>query len=292
MTDRFTFAHLTDAHLPTHGRFRPSELLGKRALSALNWTLHRRKRHIRAVADALRDDVLKLAPDHVAMTGDVVNFGLQREFHIGAEWLRTFGDAEETSWVPGNHESLHPGVEAEMMQTFAPFRGGEAWPWLRRRAMVSFIGVTTSIATPPGYAQGEAGKAQIAGLRDLLAAEKGRFRVIMIHHPPTDMSKPSKSLRDREAVCAAISESGAELVLHGHNHKNEMSWITDVMGDRIPVLGAPSASAPFGHGVPAEWRLMTVEQGENAFRLHVRRRAINASGQFEDVGRFAFERPG
>ncbi|MEL7463635.1 MAG: metallophosphoesterase [Pseudomonadota bacterium] len=291
MTDDFTFAHLTDAHLPSHGGFAAGELTGKRALSALNWALHRRERHDRGVADALSADVLRFAPDHVAMTGDVVNFGLERECRAGAEWLAGFGGAERLSYVPGNHESLHRDCERHWRAAFAPFAPGGDWPFARRFGDVAFIGVSTSIPTPPGYAQGEVGAAQREAMKALLSERRGAFRVLLIHHPPTNMTKPSKSLRDRRAVSAAIAEAGADLILHGHDHRNEMSWIDRADGCRIPVLGAPSASTPFGHGEAAEWRLISVAREAGDWRISVRRRAIGPDGAFADVGRFAFRVP-
>lgn len=290
----FTIAHFTDAHLPLHGRFRASELCGKRALSALNWARRRRLLHLREVADALRADILAHRPDHVAMTGDAVNFGLEREFTAAAAWLGGFGPGGEVSFVPGNHEALVAGAEAACAAAFATFTASDAaddrsgdWPWMRVRGRVALVGVSTAIPTPPLFAQGEAGAAQIAALRRRLSVARGLCRIVLIHHPPTDMSRPRKALRDRVAVAAAIAEEGAELVLHGHNHRNQLSWI-DGVGARIPVLGAPSASGPAGRGVePAEWRLLGIAPESGGYRIAILRRALAAGGQFEDRGRFS-----
>lgn len=184
-----------------------------------------------------------------------------------------------------------PGVTSERDAAFAPFTRsdeGEGWPWLRRRGPVALIGVSTSIPTPPFFAQGEAGAAQVEGLRAHLEAARGACRIVMIHHPPTEMSSERKGLRDRKAVRAAIAEAGAELVLHGHNHRSELSWIDGPAG-RIPVLGCPSASTPRGAGrEPAEWRLLTIAARESGYEINVLRRAVNDAGAFEDRGRFSF----
>lgn len=282
MTDRFTLAHFTDAHLPLHGRFRIADLRGKRILSALNWTLNRRKRHVMAIADALKADILAHAPDHAAMTGDVVNFGLAREFPLAADWLSDFGDGGRLSFVPGNHENLRSGVAELVETTFAEWTGPE-WPWVKPLGPVTLIGVSTSVPSPSGFAQGEAGAAQTARLKEALTAAEGTARVILIHHPPTEMSKPRKALRDRAAVRDAIARAGAELILHGHNHKNELSWIDRPNGARIPVLGAPSASSPLRRGQVAEWRLIEFAGTE----VRLRRRAFDG-GVFQDRGLFLF----
>lgn len=283
----FRLAHFSDAHIPQHGRFAPSELLGKRGLSALNWARSRRRVHVKAVADALRADILAHKPDHIAMTGDVTNFGLKREFAAGAAWLGEAAPGDDLSFVPGNHEAIHSGVEAERDDAFAPFTHGDdgapGFPYLRRRGPVALIGVSTSIATAPFLAQGEVGAAQSAALQRALREAKGLFRIVLIHHPPTAVSIPRRALRDREPVAAAIAEAGAELVLHGHNHRHQMSWIDCADGRRTPVLGAPAASTPAGGShEPAEWRLLTIREGG----LDIERRAVGADGAFATVGRF------
>lgn len=291
----FTLAHLTDAHLPLHGRFTPGELLSKRGFSALNWMRRRRRLHSAAVADALRADVVAHAPDHVAMTGDAVNFGLRREFAGAAAWLSGFGPAEEVSFTPGNHEALVAGAEAAREAAYAPFTAGEgpagAWPWLRRRGPVALIGVSTAIATAPFLAVGEAGEAQTRALAAALEATEGLFRIVLIHHPPTNLTRKRKALRDRAALAAAIANAGAGLVLHGHDHRNEFSWIDGARG-RIPVLGAPSASTPHGRGhEPAEWRLLTIRKEGGGWRMDVLRRTFGPAG-IADRGRFTLNAPG
>ena len=71
MTDTFTLAHLSP--LPA-ARLR--DLAGKRALGYLNWTRNRHKYHRREVLDALVADMQAQRPDHIAVTGDLVNLAL------------------------------------------------------------------------------------------------------------------------------------------------------------------------------------------------------------------------
>ena len=290
----FTIAHFTDAHLPLHDSFAPRELLGKRGLSALNWARRRSRLHLRAVAEALRDDILAHRPDHVAMTGDAANFGLPREFAAAASWLSGFGPPATLSFVPGNHEAISPHAEAAREAAYAPFTRGEqpegAWPMLRRFGHVALFGVSTAIPTAPFLAQGEAGAAQIRALRSALDAAAGLCRIVLIHHPPTELASPRKALRDRAALSAALAEAGAALVLHGHDHRNELSWIEGAAG-RIPVLGCPSASTPPGRGAaPAEWRFMRIRENEAGWRIEILRRALGPAG-FADRGRFTLTSP-
>ena len=72
----FTLAHLSDPHLPPLPAARLRDLASKRALGYLNWTRNRHKYHRREVLDALVADMRAQAPDHIAVTGDLVNLSL------------------------------------------------------------------------------------------------------------------------------------------------------------------------------------------------------------------------
>ena len=76
----FTLAHLSDPHLAPLPAARLRDLAGKRAFGYLNWTRNRHKFHRRDVLDALVSDMQAQAPDHIAITGDLVNISLDAEF--------------------------------------------------------------------------------------------------------------------------------------------------------------------------------------------------------------------
>ena len=88
MKDAFTLAHLSDPHLPPLPAARVRDLAGKRALGYLNWTRNRHKYHRREVLDALVADMQAQRPDHIAVTGDLVNLALEAEFTPGASLAR------------------------------------------------------------------------------------------------------------------------------------------------------------------------------------------------------------
>lgn len=286
MTDTTTLAHLTDAHLKLHKRLRARDLMGKRLFSAMNWRRHRRRVHLPVAAEAITADIAAHRPDHIAMTGDAVNFGLPEEFLGAAEWLGELGAPDDVSFVPGNHEAIHRGVGTEMLAAFGRFSTGDdgvaGYPFLRRRGAVAIIGVSTCITTRLGRAQGELGAAQLVRLAKLLRETRGLCRVILIHHPPTGPCPTRKHLRDRKAFARVIASEGAEMVLHGHNHLAQEYDLPGPDGP-VPVLGAPSASN--GHGVgddPAEWRLFTISKQETKFEIVMRRRRITKTATLED----------
>ena len=101
----FTLAHLSDPHLPPLPAARLRDLAGKRAFGYLNWTRNRHKFHRRDVLDALVSDMQAQTPDHIAITGDLVNLALEAEFAPSRAWLESVGAADRVTVIPGNHDA-------------------------------------------------------------------------------------------------------------------------------------------------------------------------------------------
>ncbi|MGA8359576.1 MAG: metallophosphoesterase [Xanthobacteraceae bacterium] len=74
----FTLAHLSDLHMAVEPR--GSQLLSKRGLGYVNWLRKRKKIHRPEVLDALVGDLKTQSFDHIAVTGDLVNFSLPDEY--------------------------------------------------------------------------------------------------------------------------------------------------------------------------------------------------------------------
>ena len=72
-------AHLSDPHIGPLPKPRPRDLIGKRLTGYLNWQ-RRDKIHDMDVLTRLVADMHAHRPDHIMMTGDVMNIGLPAEF--------------------------------------------------------------------------------------------------------------------------------------------------------------------------------------------------------------------
>jgi len=84
---------------------------------------------------------------------------------------------------------------------------------------------------------------------------------VLIHHPPLPgQAKRFRGLEDAAELQAVLSRHGAELVLHGHNHRNMLAWCA-ARGGSVPVVGAPSAALGHPHkGEPlARYNLYRIE---------------------------------
>ena len=245
----FLVAHLTDPHLGPLPTPKKGELAGKRLTGYLNWRRRKRIHDMGALAKIV-DDMRAQRPDHVAVTGDVLNLGLPDEFPRAASWMRTLGEPDHVSFTPGNHDAYVPAALPWLESAFAPWTRGDfgdsaGFPFLRERDGVALIGVSSAIPTAAFLASGHVGERQLALVaRTLeLTRARGMARVVMIHHPPwRGGATPGRGLRDAAAFEQVILAHGAELIVHGHNHRAHVHHLPGPRGG-VPVVGSRSASA-------------------------------------------------
>lgn len=285
----FVLAHLSDPHLPTPRGAPAAAFANKRLLGYLSWRWRRTRVHRPEVLAALEADLARLRPDHIAVTGDVVNVALPAEFAAAARWFAGLGAPADVTVIPGNHDAYVAIAPAQSLALWAPWLAGDAgpagaFPFLRRRGGIAIIGLSTAQPSAPGMARGSLGAAQRARLAGLLGGLGGAgcFRVVLIHHPPlADGVPPHKRLRDAEAFAGVIAGCGAELILHGHNHRLDVGTLPGPAGP-VPVVGVPSASAWPGPGrTGAAYHLYRIDRTGAGWQLDaVCRRYDPASGTF------------
>jgi 3',5'-cyclic AMP phosphodiesterase CpdA len=288
----FRLAHLSDSHIGPLPKPHWRELMSKRLTGYLNWQ-RRGLIHNMDVLGEIVDDIRTQAPDHIAMTGDILNIGLPAEFPLAENWLKSLGDAQHVSFVPGNHDAYVPSAVPFIAKTFAPWMEGdetraEAFPYLRKRGQIAIIGLTSGVPTAPLLANGRLGAAQRERFAQLLAETRGMMRVVMIHHPPHNTgSTPGRGLTDSRRFEKIIREQGAELILHGHNHRHSVHYLQGPEG-RVPVVGVASASAvPGSERHRAAWHLYEISREGTGWRIEgvIRGKTRDSHGVIE-IGRF------
>ena len=109
----FVLAHLSDAHIGPLPRPRWHELIGKRATGYANWLNGRARAQDMGVLGRLVADLQQQVPDHIAMTGDVINLGLKAEFPPARQWLAQLSANCGVSFVPGNHDAYTSSAFSE-----------------------------------------------------------------------------------------------------------------------------------------------------------------------------------
>jgi len=290
----FCLAHLSDAHIGPLPKPRLRELVNKRFTGYLNWS-RRAKIHSMGMLGRIVEDMLVQAPDHVAMTGDILNLGLPGEFPFARSWLETLGDPRDVSFVPGNHDAYLRSSLLHIGETFAPWCSNDGddrtvFPYLRVRGEIALIGLSSAIPTGPFLASGRIGVQQMREFARLLeeTGQQGLCRVVMIHHPPwRRATNAGRGLRDANDFEKTIAGYGAELVLHGHNHRRMHKDLPGPSGS-VPVVGVASASAvPGSPRHLAEYHLYEIARTGNRWAVGVRVRGVQtAGGEIENLEEF------
>lgn len=307
MTATITIAHLSDVHLSPLVGFTPRHWNAKRTLGFVNWHSKRRHIHSRRVADRLIADIKAQAPDHIVMTGDLINIGLPAEYEAAARWLKTIAPPSSLSVVPGNHDiytRLHddPGIgrwNAYMasdewgLSHGASVIGG--FPYVRQVGPIAIVGLCSAVPTAPGMAIGRLGQLQLAATKQLLE-QLGRadiFRLVMIHHPPLPgQARANHDLIDAPDMAGILATAGAELVLHGHNHR-PMAASVEFQGGLAQVIGVGSASASLVQGIEplARYNLIRISGRPGNWRIDLRQRGLeNEDGAVVELGNRPLDR--
>ncbi|XSG81338.1 MAG: metallophosphoesterase family protein [Methyloligella sp. ZOD6] len=290
----FKLAHLSDIHLSPLPRARRRDLFNKRIIGYVNWHRGRKLVHRREVLDHLTHDLILRKPDHIAVTGDLVNLGLPEEFQRAAEWLKHLGPPERVTAIPGNHDAyvrLNPERGTGLWQPYMEANpAGEAlvptppkgFPFVRRYGDIALIALSSAIPTMPFLAAGRIGAAQRRDLTQALKelGEQDLFRIVLIHHPPLPGLAPwRRALRDREKIAKILKDCGAELVLHGHNHEESLEQIETVSG-LCSVVGVPSASEATEDGAPAAaYNEYAISRDENGWHCEMDIRSASGEGK-------------
>jgi 3',5'-cyclic AMP phosphodiesterase CpdA len=286
-------AHVSDLHMFSLDGTGPLPFFGKRLAGLANMALHRRLRHPTAMIEALVEDLNRLRPDEIVITGDITNLSLEAEFKLARSLLdRIEIGPRHVTIVPGNHDVYT--VDAMLRRPFQhhlrPYvtsdSGDEDFPVVRVREHVALVGVSSARPSPVPFASGSLGARQRDRLEQRLVelGKRGLFRVVLIHHPPVDNRAATlRGLRDRNEVQAILRRAGAELVLHGHEHRD---LITSVRGPEGPIPVCCVGSASHVHPVPerrGRYHLYEIAPGVAGRPARVVSRSVRA----HDGDRFA-----
>jgi 3',5'-cyclic AMP phosphodiesterase CpdA len=287
----FRLAHISDIHLGLEHVPSMRELASKRITGYVNWRRHRRKALFGNVLEALLDDIFDKKPDHLAITGDLVNLATDNEVEVATAWLEAIGDGLSTSVVPGNHDAYVPGAYDKVAEAWRSYMTSDderlirpdngLFPFLRVRDNVALIGISTATATPPFVASGYFGIPQARRTVELLKQAKnaGLFRVVMIHHPPVRRAAIwHKRMIGIGRFSRVLRDAGAELVLHGHTHLNTIHWLPSP-GGLVPVVGIASASqGPGGAKPTATYNYISIDGKPDDWQCRLERFQLPEDG--------------
>jgi len=292
----FRLAHISDIHLGLEHVPSVRELASKRITGYVNWRRKRRKALFGNVLETLIDDIIAKKPDHLAITGDMMNLSTDNEVEVATAWLDAIARSLPMSLVPGNHDAYVPGAYDKMAVAWRDYMTSDdtslirpdngLFPYLRVRKNVAIIGISTATATPPFVASGYFGIPQARRTIELLkrAKEDGLFRIVLIHHPPVRRAAIwHKRMIGIGRFARVLRDAGCELVLHGHTHLNTIHWLQSP-GGLVPVVGIASASqGPGGSKPTATYNFVTVDGRPDAWQCRLERFQLPEDGGKKSV---------
>ena len=293
----FTLAHISDLHLSPIIGFTPPHWNLKRGFGYANWRARRRVVHRTEVAGVMLADMRLQQPDHVAVTGDLVNLGLPAEFEAAARWLAEVGAPDRVSLVPGNHDVYVPLRRDAGIGRWRPYMTSDAWgiaqggavtgfPYVKRAGPVAIVGLCSGVPTPLFVAAGRLGAPQIEAAKAVLdrLGQAHIFRVVLIHHPAVPgQVPPRRALEDVVAFAAALDAVGAELVLHGHSHFDTVVRLSG--GTTVVGVASGSAAVPHGREPRARYNLICLPDSAEGGPVTLRTRGLLDDGTVGEVSR-------
>ena len=253
----------------------------------VNWKRGRERLNDMALLSRLVDDLRAQRPDHVAVTGDLVNIGMPDEFRRAAAWMETLGDPADVSFVPGNHDAYVRAAMPMLAATFEPWTTGDSgastFPYLRVRGEVAIIGLSSGRADRPADGDGKARPPPARGLgraaRRDRRAQDSPGSCSSTTRRSSKGAPPLRGLTDAAAFERIVRDHGAEAILHGHTHKQLVrslpSRAAKTVGGRVPVLGAPAAAAAtHDPRYRAAYHLVRLDRDGERWRVSARARGL------------------
>jgi len=302
----FRLAHISDVHLGAVPHLRLKDYISKRIVGYTNWRRNRAHAFTSETLQRLVDDMRAQNPDHIAVTGDLTNIARHEEFENARLWLEDLGPPDLVTAIPGNHDAYVPGAHHRYRTAWAPWMLNDdaehvdkaLFPFMRRKRHIALIGISSAVASAPFMATGRVGSDQTRRLVPLLeeARAEGRFRILLIHHPPKMILPDSgwRKLTDGRRFRSIIERHGAELILHGHEHVRSMTAIKGSSGI-VPVVGVPAGSGPATGGPKAGgYAIHEIVENGACYDLTVIHRGYVEDGTIAETARtsFSINRPG
>lgn len=239
-------AHLSDLHLleDNHGERRG---LARRRLSYLSAGRSHdagdRRRRALAALRAARES----GADHVLVTGDLTEDGIDAQYEVLAEVLHESRLApSRVTLLAGNHDVYDAkdafakalrgplAAFAETSREGSPIEIGEA----------VVLPMSTAIAQPYHLSAGALGEREIVDVATFArrTREAGRAVIVAMHHPPKRRMNPVMQwfdgFRDHAAMGAILREHDHLHVVHGHTHEASDHGVRE--GARPRIFGTES----------------------------------------------------
>jgi 3',5'-cyclic AMP phosphodiesterase CpdA len=249
--------------------------------------------------EALEGMIPDLRPDVVVLSGDLAQRARHGEFQRARAFLNLAAKTAPVYVLPGNHDvawwwrPLLPFGREALYEKYRRYFGAELTPTLtvpgaviagaltaNGVGWVSLTGRLRDLAV-----MGDLPKREAVRVREVFSkAPPELARVLVLHHNVLrgEISRRMGLAQWRRAQ-RRIVESGAEVVLCGHDHQEG----ADLLGERVIVSTAGTLCTPARGGRPSSFNFVTIE----ATAVHITFfRWDSHRGRFQASDTFAFAR--
>lgn len=199
-----------------------------------------------AVFDAVIEEVNRLRPDAVVITGDLTSQGLIMEYERAKELVSKL-NTEKVIAVSGNHDYRNTGYL--VFKKYFPF---DTVNELNENVVLVTLGTAR-----PDRDEGEVGYRQNLWLERTMKRYTDRIKIVAMHHhligiPDTGSDKVT--VMDAGDVLRTILATGVDLVLCGHKHR---PWVWNL--GELEIVNAGTVSSERVRGLFANtYNIVTV----------------------------------
>ena len=209
---------------------------------------------------AAMQETNELAPDLVAVVGDLTTEGYRWEFEEAKGYLDRI-ECENVIVTMGNHDARSVGYR-HFEEFFGMREGATTIPVPEGEAKVVALD-----STKPDLDEGEVGREHYAWLdSEFRGWDKGP-KILLVHHhilavPGT--GRDVNNLRDAGDVMAILRELRVDMVLSGHRH---VPYVWSISGVRIVHSGTVSSMRVRG-SMPPSYNVIELDEESVKITLH------------------------
>lgn len=208
------------------------------------------------VFDKVVDEVNRLRPDSIVITGDLTDDGLLFQFEKARNEIKRLA-CPNTIVLAGNHDYRHTGYL--LFKKFFPSK--QVYEF--NDAVVLTLGTAR-----PDRDEGEVGYRQNLWMEKTLAKYESKVKIVAMHHhligiPDTGTDKII--ILDAGDALRTCLQSGVDLVLSGHKHR---PWVWNLGALEIAYAGTTS-STRFRGFFDNSYNIITIKEGKSSVDIKI-----------------------
>jgi len=252
--------------------------------------VHFGRHAVAAYTDAVQKRVASGRYDAVVVAGDLTQRNFREQFRAAKAWLDEMRAYAPVFTVPGNHDvawwwkPVGIGVEAPLLAGYRKWINAELEPTLKLPG-VTIVGLNSCHGVRTFTITARARDLSVVGAirpeqwakakAAFAAAPAGDLKVLVFHHNLLrgDLSRRWGLVNRADGIGEAL-QTGADLVLNGHDHQTRIEAI-ELMGRKMVVSHSTSFCERTRGGLPAAFQEIEVEAKE----LRVRACVWDADGR-------------